>query len=286
MVYQRFTNYISYERLNLFCTDVLNLDISEGAIANMMNRAEKLFKKEVDLITDSIRASDIVESDETSCRVKAKKWWEWVFHNNQYCLHVVRNSRGADVPREILGEHKPTYWASDLYSAQKGHAEKWQICLAHQLRDCQFAIDKGDNGFSWRMQKLFLRAIKLGKSRKNIKESSRKAHKRKLLKELDSILEKANPQTKEGKNLKRRYTQHRDSLFTFFDDVRMEPTNNGSERKLRPGVIFRKVTNCFRSLWGAELYAAVRSVVGTGKLQGKSALQSIQDVIMPMTSHA
>jgi transposase len=40
-------------------------------------------------------------------------------------------------------------------------------------------------------------------------------------------------------------------------------TNNASERNLRPSVIFRKVTNCFRCEWGPETYAAFRSVVST-----------------------
>jgi transposase len=56
-------------------------------------------------------------------------------------------------------------------------------------------------------------------------------------------------------------------------------TNNGCERALRPSVIFRKVTGCFRSHWGARLYAAAASVIATGRLNGKSALQAIHDVI-------
>ncbi|PZO09924.1 MAG: IS66 family transposase, partial [Leptolyngbya foveolarum] len=40
-----------------------------------------------------------------------------------------------------------------------------------------------------------------------------------------------------------------------------------------------KVTNGFRSDWGKDLFAAVRSVVNTGKRQGRSALQAIQMAI-------
>ncbi|MDR3518804.1 MAG: transposase, partial [Azospirillaceae bacterium] len=56
-------------------------------------------------------------------------------------------------------------------------------------------------------------------------------------------------------------------------------TNNGCERALRPSVIFRKVTGCFRSHWGARLYAATVSVIATGRLNGKTALQAVQDII-------
>ncbi len=38
---------------------------------------------------------------------------------------------------------------------------------------------------------------------------------------------------------------------------------------------FRKVTNGFRSL-GADLYAAVRSTLNTGRKQGLSAFQAMQ----------
>lgn len=55
----------------------------------------------------------------------------------------------------------------------------------------------------------------------------------------------------------------------------MPPTNNGSEQAIRMSTIFRKVTNGFRSEWGRDLFANVRSVVNTGKRQGLSAFQSI-----------
>jgi hypothetical protein len=47
----------------------------------------------------------------------------------------------------------------------------------------------------------------------------------------------------------------------------------------RPSVIFRKVTGCFRSHWGARLYAATASIIATGGINGMSALQAIQEVI-------
>ena len=48
--------------------------------------------------------------------------------------------------------------------------------------------------------------------------------------------------------------------------------------------VFRKVTNGFRSDWGRDLLAAVRSVVNTGKRQGLSAYQAIQQALSPSGS--
>jgi hypothetical protein len=49
--------------------------------------------------------------------------------------------------REVLGGHRPAIWVSDLYSAQRGHADLWQVCLAHQLRDLGYAVEAGDTVF-------------------------------------------------------------------------------------------------------------------------------------------
>jgi transposase len=50
---------------------------------------------------------------------------------------------------------------------------------------------------------------------------------------------------------------------------------------LRPCVIFRKVTNCFRSEWGATLYADIRSVVETARRNAVGAFQAIRITLVP-----
>ena len=71
----------------------------------------------------------------------------------------------------------------------------------------------------------------------------------------------------------------RDKLLVFLTRRDVEATNNASERALRPSVIFRKVTNGFRSEWGAKVYADLRSIVATGCLASKSALAAIRDTL-------
>ena len=51
---------------------------------------------------------------------------------------------------------------------------------------------------------------------------------------------------------------------------------NACEQALRPSVIFRKVTNCFRAEWGAKVYAAATSVIATGRLHGMTALEALR----------
>ena len=81
-----------------------------------------------------------------------------------------------------------------------------------------------------------------------------------------------------------RYLKLRENLFLFLDDPRIPATNNSSEQAIRWSVIFRKITNGFRSEWGRDLFASVRSIVNTGKRQGLSALDSILIALDPLKS--
>jgi transposase len=69
-----------------------------------------------------------------------------------------------------MAGHRPSIWVSDLYGAQPGHADLWQVCLAHQLRDCKYAIEAGDTIFAPPMKALMLRAVVLAQRRKELAE--------------------------------------------------------------------------------------------------------------------
>jgi transposase len=277
-IYLRFTHAISYRRLTQMFLHLYALRISEGALDAMLQRAKPCFDNEVAAILARLRRSRIVCSDETSVRVDGQTHWDWVFQNDQVVIHVMRDSRARSVVSDVMAGHRPRIWVSDLYGAQQGHADLWQICLAHQLRDCQYAIDTGDTVFAPRMKALLLRAALLARRRKSLAESTRRTYLRRLDHDLNAIMGLA-PRNPHGKGLRKRYGKVRNSLFTFLEHPDAPPDNNGSERELRPTATYRKVTGGFRSTWGADLFAAVRSVVGTAARQGRNAYQAIRAVL-------
>ncbi len=82
-----------------------------------------------------------------------------------------------------------------------------------------------------------------------------------------------------GRKLRKRIAANRAHLFVFVTNRSVPYTNNVSERHLRPSVIFRKVTNGFRCEWGAETYAAFRSLVSTAKANHASVLSVLRFVL-------
>ena len=87
----RFQHAISYQRLSAVMNDVFHVTISEGAISNGFKNVLLKLKPRVTEITDAIRDGSGVMSDETSARVNAKNWWEWVFLTTRACLHVIKS---------------------------------------------------------------------------------------------------------------------------------------------------------------------------------------------------
>ena len=277
------TQAIGFERLVRLMEEVFGVTISEGAIANILARAEAPMIVMAEKIAEEVRQAKVVASDETSARVKGKTWWQWVLLSSTAVYHVIVDSRAAQVVTDFLRGARPEVWVADRYAGQDGHAIERQICLAHVLRDAQYAIDEGDTGFAPGFKALLLRAAAIGRRRDSLEDTTLKHYRADLDRRLDRLLVKP-PSSHAARKLYNAMRRERDDLFRFVTRRDVPYTNNGCERALRPSVIFRKVTGCFRSHWGARLYAAAQSVIATGRLAGKSALQAIRDAIAPQAT--
>jgi transposase len=276
VLYLRFAQAIPFERLARLMSDLLGLQISEGALANMLEASGGAFARQSSLIRDRLLSGTILQSDETSARVGKKTWWTWVFHNGDSACFLIRPSRGKAVVGEFLGAMRPDFWVSDRFGAQMGWARTGhQACLAHLLRDVQYAIDAGDVSFAPGIKNLLKQAVAIGHRRARLAASTLAVYAAKLEAKLDRLLQ-IEPANWQGQKLLRIIKKYRQNLFVFVTNLALPPTNNGSEQALRPCVIFRKITNCFRSQWGAKLYADVRSVFETARRRGIPILQSIR----------
>jgi transposase len=278
VVYLHYTHAIGLERLAALMGDIFGLAISEGAISNMLARARPPLLAAAATIRETVVASPVVCSDETSARVSGKTWWEWVFIGTLAVLHTIRPSRGKAVVADLFGAVKPLVWVSDMLGSQRGHAVQWQVCLAHLLRDARYAVECGDTAFAAPFKQLLLRAVAIGRRRKRLQDATLHQYHADLERRLDRIMA-AVPVGEPGRKLRKRIAANRAHLFVFVTNRDVPYTNNVSERHLRPSVIFRKVTNGFRCDWGAETYAAFRSVVSTAKANGASVLRAVQFVL-------
>ncbi len=90
-------------------------------------------------------------------------------------------------------------------------------------------------------------------------------------------------------DLHTRFQVHRRGLWTFLHHPAVPPTNNASERSLRPSVVHRKVTGGFRSEAFAQGYAALRTVADTARKRGQDVFGHLLHAAgpeLPLTTHA
>ncbi len=284
-VYMRYEHAVSYQRLSKLFADLHGLTISQAALANLFKRVKPGFDARFQAVLARLRQSRIVCSDETGARIKGHNAREWVFQNDEVCVHVIRNSRaqqsgegggrGRDgrPPARHLGVRslrRPAAARGGLANLSGPPVARRPVCHrrwrcdlrtgtenAHLARLCSGPTAKASEGH-------YTSEIPGRPGTANGQGYGLSANQ---------------PTNKDGIRLRKRSGKDRDSLFTFMTERDVPPTNNGSEQAIRPSTTLRKVTGGFRSNWGADFYANVRSVLNTGKRQGLSAFQAIQAAI-------
>ena len=267
---------LSYERLQATLSDLFGLSISQGGLMNLLRRAHGRFQAPRDEAVAALRRADVVASDETGVRIAGANAYHWVFRSPDTVVHQAAPTRAASVIRAMMDGHRPQVWLSDRYSAQQGHAQAQQTCLAHLARDVAYARAASEDPLPWRLELWLRSAFDLAGAITTFAASTLAAKRRALERRLADLLE-APTRCDLAHDLQRKFRRARDQLLTFaaFPGA-VEVTNNACERALRPAVIQRKVTNGYRAMWAAEGEAAIRTVVDTARLSpGTSPFSTI-----------
>ena len=284
VVFLKHQQHLSYERIVQTLRELFGLELSEGGIASIIARAGERAAVAAAEIKEQVITSLVIKSDETSARVGGRNFWHWVFIGASAVYHQIVPRRNAEVIEELMGERCAEVWVCDCFGAQlKAPARVFQLCLQHQLRDLQRVLDQLP-GSLWaaEMQKLFREAIHLNNRfdrpdpQLTLPGFMRRVSE--IENDLDALLDQRLTGPDERK-LQNRYLLHREKLLTFLYYPGVPPTNNQSEQALRTSVIHRKVTNGFRSDWGAKAYADLLSVIATSKIKGQRVFETLVNLM-------
>jgi transposase len=271
---------LSYERLQAALADLFALTLSQGGLMNMLRRAQGRFAEGRAKAVAALRQAAVVASDETGVRIEGSNAYHWVFRCAEAVVHHASPTRGAIVVRTMMDGHRPEVWCSDRYSAQQGHADAHQTCLAHLARDVAYADEASADVLPSRLKLWLHRVFALAEGVATLAASTLARKRRALEHSLDAIL--AAPTSCDlARDLQTKFRRARDQLLTFAHwPGLVDATNNACERALRPAVIQRKVTNGYRAMWAAEGEADIRTVVDTARLgPGTNAFNTILQTV-------
>ena len=279
--YLSVSQYLSYNRIVSLMSNLFKVDISYGVVDKMIKRASKLSENEISKIVEALELSKIVGIDETGCKINGEKYWHWAFQNSENTLIVANKSRGTTVINETFENGFVNACViHDNYSSYNSLvANSEQLCLAHKLRDLNYAIACDDTDVMKYLKLLIQEAMIDHKE--ELTMSQREILKREYEKTLEHLLnQEATPNSETQKQLNSfRKAHERNQIFTFLEHPNIPPDNNGSERAIRNVKVKLKVSGQFKSFQGAKDYASLRSIIDTSRKRGFNEFDSLVGVI-------
>jgi hypothetical protein len=279
VVYLNIVHYVSYKRIVQTLKTMYKIDISEGTVDNLIKKASKLSQNEINKIVSQLELSDIVGIDETGVKVNGNRDWHWVFQNDSSTFIVHNESRGT----KVIDEHFPNGFVDaivvhDNYSSYNNLvASGEQLCLAHKLRDLNYAIECDNTKLMKDMKILFQEAMLDHKL--DLLPQQRIELKLKYEELFDYLLTRPTIEKSETHKQINSLTKARDKIFTFLLYSNVPADNNGSERAIRNLKVKLKVSQQFKSSQGAKDYATLRSIIDTARKRDLNEFVAIRDII-------
>lgn len=255
--------------------DLYGVTLNEQTLQTQNEFAYACLAQDEEYIKAKLLQSDVVHYDETGFYVGKDRLWEHVASNEYYTALFVHPKRG-EAAHEAHISILPSFqnWAvHDCWPTYFNFTEcEHAVCGAHLLREFTALIESGSNwaqNFHAFLLDLYDRSDK-GKAAIPTKEHP------KILRKYQNLLQQADkeeppptqklrgkPKKTKGRNLFDRLTKHQDAVLAFAFNPAVPFSNNQAERDIRPTKTKMKVSGCFRTQYGAEIYARIQSFIST-----------------------
>ncbi len=277
--YLSVSQYMSNIRIVELLNNLFHITLCEGSITNLLAKASKLSQSEIDTITTILQKSTIIGIDETGCKINGEKHWHWTFQDKKNTLVVANKSRGTKVITDTFenGFSNACVVHDNFSSYSSLICESEQLCLAHKLRDLNYAIECDNTKLSKDIKLLLKEAIRDDKE--DLTSSQRVALKAQYDKSLASLLLMPTISKSETAKQVKSLTKSKDKIFTFLLDANIPADNNASERAIRNVKVKQKVSGQFKSLDGAQNYATLRTIIDTSRKRGLNEFESLLSII-------
>lgn len=247
------------------------------------NLEEKVEKE----IKESITQSAVMHNDETGIRCEGTTRWIHSYSTQSHTYYAIDDKRGKEAMDRInilpqfTGNTVHDRWAS----YEKYDHCQHSYCNAHILRDLK-AEEENNKSWATRMKTVLLDAYALSKKEHTSLDSIKDTEKR-----YDRIVKEAIKQEpipartlhKRGRKAKSKslnllecFRDKKKEVLRFLHDKTIPFDNNLAERDLRMVKLKQKISGCFRTRNGADVFCRIRSYISTVKKQGGQVWNALQ----------
>ena len=233
----------------------------------------------------------VVHFDETGLRVEGALHWLHSASSADYTDLFVHPKRGrlamqtGLLPRYVSTPEAPRWAVHDCLASYFSHQGcRHAVCGAHLLRELR-ALEEQGRLWARYMGKYLLALYRMTDSGASALSVRAQA---KALRLYDKLLARADeeepppeprargrPKATKGRNLLVRLGKYEEAVLAFAFHEEVPFTNNQAERDVRPAKLKQKVSGCFRTLGGAQVYARIEGFLSTVRKQERNAFKEL-----------
>lgn len=297
MAYLNYEQHIPLKRVGDVFEEFYGHRPAEGTIYAAGVEVAQLVQPTVAAIKEHLALREAVLGvDETGLRIDGKLHWLHTTGTAGLTYYAYHSKRGQaaleaiDILTRFQGRVMHDDWSAYFhYDCQ--HA----LCNAHHLRALQFLQERYPQKWVGALIDLLLKIKKKvetvqGNNQSQLsqrQQTSYGTHYDQLIRQGLRANPPPNPNQRHpgqrgrlkqspARNLLLRLRDHRRAVLAFMSDFRVPFDNNQSERDLRMMKVKQKISGCFRSADGAQIFCQIRSYLSTARKNGQMALQSLR----------
>jgi transposase len=258
-----------------FCSSVLGVPISLGAIQKVLDRVTAAIDPHYTWIAAQARQAPVNYIDETPWYCEHALEWLWVMASEQVAFYMIHPRRSKEAFFDLIED-----WAGLLVSDGYGVYQKWvnvrQTCLAHLIRTARGLAARPHPELAacgaWAL-------VELQRLCQMAKAPPTGGDWRAWYARLCKLINQYHERSDDAGRFARRLLREMDSLWVFLSHHGVKPTNNRSERALRFGVLWRKRSLGTASEKGNRWVERILSLKETCRLRAVSTYEVLVDAV-------
>jgi transposase len=255
-----------------------DLDLSGASAWHATERAARAGRSEYEQIRRQIQTAEVVHVDETGVKRDGEQAWIWTFRTDEHTLYAVRESRGHDVPAEVLGEDFAGTVVCDGWTAYPAFSNNLQRCWAHILREAEeVAADHDEGEPIYRYLKQMFVGLQSWLETDPTDRERAQMH-RVAQRGLETLVDRSDTDGPVA-TLLGKIDGGIDHWLTFVGEPAVSPTNNAAENALREPVVLRKIIGTLRNDRGMFVHETVLSLLATWRQQGRNSYDELKRVV-------
>ncbi|AAG18694.1 hypothetical protein encoded by ISH10 [Halobacterium salinarum NRC-1] len=274
----RYDHRLPYRKITDRFEQLHGLELSGASAWHATERAARAGRCEYEQIRREIQEAEIVHVDETGIKRDGDQAWIWTFRTDEHTLYAVRESRGSDVPAEVLGEDFAGTVICDGWTAYPAFSSTLQRCWAHLLREAEdVASDHEEAEPVYRYLKQMFVGLQSWLETDPDPRARAQMH-RACQDGLRSLVERSVTDEPVA-TLLGKIEGGLDHWLTFVGEPAVSPTNNAAENALREPVVLRKIIGTLRNDRGMFVHETILSLLATWRQQGRNPYEELTRVV-------